>query len=116
MFLLTQHFDLEFVASLTKYDPTVKQKKLWARRTKKSLKTLTALERKTSSSGPADIIYEWLITAVVLKDVAIANRKARPDLFSREITSAGDSESIADLEEIAELPQEIVQDIVEAVE
>jgi hypothetical protein len=37
--------------------------------------------------GPTLVIREWLAAALVLRDAAVASRKARPDIFERVSTA-----------------------------
>lgn len=46
------------------------------------------------ASEPAQRLFEWLCIALLLRDIAVKSRKARPELFDR--VSTADSNSTED--------------------
>ncbi|KAI8901952.1 hypothetical protein BC833DRAFT_575684 [Globomyces pollinis-pini] len=89
---------VEFLKKVISYDPTAIQKKARIKRTKSILKILSWEDTKQKGSKPAETICEWLIISMTLRDIAVAARKSRPDLFERISTasSAADSEVLDD--------------------
>jgi hypothetical protein len=39
--------------------------------------------KDAKTNGPASLIYEWLLVSMILRDDAVASRKARPEIFER---------------------------------
>lgn len=91
---------MELLKMITEYDPTGVQKKARIRRAKKilkgDLKTLTPAlsweDTKQKSSEPAQLICEWLIVSMMLRQIAVDSRKARPDIYDR-ISASADTEA-----------------------
>ena len=47
------------------------------------------------SSEPAQLICDWLYIILVLRDIAAANRKARPEIFERVSTAESAASDVA---------------------
>ncbi|KAJ3324094.1 EF-hand calcium-binding domain-containing protein 5 [Boothiomyces sp. JEL0866] len=82
------------------FDPTSVHKKIRIKRAKKILKLLSWSDTKQKGSVPAQLICDWLIASMALRDIALAARKARPDIFERVRTAeSAQSDAETDNEE-----------------
>nr|KAJ3422327.1 EF-hand calcium-binding domain-containing protein 5 [Polyrhizophydium stewartii] len=79
-------FTIETVKKMVQYDPTAIQKKIRFTRAKRVLKTVTIADQRNDKFGvgsPAQIMLDWLMVVLELRNQAVAARRARPDLFDK---------------------------------
>ncbi|KAJ3259794.1 EF-hand calcium-binding domain-containing protein 5 [Boothiomyces macroporosus] len=82
-----KHVNMSLLEMILEFDPTSVHKKIRIKRAKKILKLLSWSDTKQKGSLPAQLICDWLISSMALRDIALAARKARPDIFERARTA-----------------------------
>jgi hypothetical protein len=75
-------------------------------------------ESRPKSSKPAQVFCDWLAATLVLRQMALASRKARPDLYERVQTADSDItvDEEVDEDEFEQESVEIVDDQGNAIE
>ncbi|KAJ3371793.1 EF-hand calcium-binding domain-containing protein 5 [Kappamyces sp. JEL0680] len=72
----------DLISAVIAFDPTAAQKPSRIRRAKRIIKALSWRDTNQKSSEPAQLISDWLFVAIILYDIAVSNRKARPDIYA----------------------------------
>ncbi|KAJ3276598.1 EF-hand calcium-binding domain-containing protein 5 [Terramyces sp. JEL0728] len=112
-----KHVNMALLEMILEFDPTSVHKKIRIKRAKKVLKLLTWSDTKQKGSLPAQLICDWLIASLVLRDIALAARKARPDIFERVRTAdSAQSDVETDNEEVENENEEVPDGVEEPID